>query len=196
MLRMQEMTFPKFQKFSGGLREYSLRPPPFMRGILATHVAFSHCYPPHGKILKKGPETKYLKTLHPIRGLHLRDLTLKITMLIALLSGQRCQTIHALDISDMQVVCHPNQQYVFQINKLLKTSRPGKHFSLLTLQAYPADEQLCIFKTIQVYLVKTKPLRGNHTQLLISYQQPHKPVTTYTIAICKVAESSSGQSRN
>ena len=63
---------------------------------------------PHGKILKKGPETKYLKTLHPIRGLHLRDLTLKITMLIALLSGQRCQTIHALDISDMQVVCHPN----------------------------------------------------------------------------------------
>ena len=50
-------------------------------------------------------KTKYLKTLHPIRGLHLRDLTLKITMLIALLSGQRCQTIHALDISDMQVVC-------------------------------------------------------------------------------------------
>ena len=93
-------------------------------------------------------KTKYLKTLHPIRGLHLRDLTLKITMLIALLSGQRCQTIHALDINDMQVVCHPNQQYVFQINKLLKTSRPGKHFSHLTLQAYPADEQLCIFKTI------------------------------------------------
>jgi hypothetical protein len=66
MLRMQEMTFPgfKFQKFSGGVL------PPFMRGILATHVAFSHCYPPliydlterslfkkcpHGKILKKGP---------------------------------------------------------------------------------------------------------------------------------------------
>ena len=93
-------------------------------------------------------KTKYLKTLHPIRGLHLRDLTLKITMLIALLSGQRCQTIHALDINDMQVVYHPNQQYVFQINKLLKTSRPGKHFSHLTLQAYPADEHLCIFKTI------------------------------------------------
>ena len=37
MLRMQEMTFPgfKFQKF-----------PPIMHGILATHVAFSHCYSP------------------------------------------------------------------------------------------------------------------------------------------------------
>jgi hypothetical protein len=72
-LRMQEMAFPcfKFQKFLG---EYTPRPPPFMRGILATHVAFSYCYPPliyylterslfkkcppHGKILKKGPDGK------------------------------------------------------------------------------------------------------------------------------------------
>ena len=38
MLRMQEMTFPrfKFQKFSGGVQPPD---PPFMRGILATHVA-------------------------------------------------------------------------------------------------------------------------------------------------------------
>ena len=45
MLRMQERTFPgfKFQKFSEGVLPQT---PPFMRGILATHVAFSHCYPP------------------------------------------------------------------------------------------------------------------------------------------------------
>jgi hypothetical protein len=70
MLRMQEMAFPgfKFQTFSGGVLPQT---PQFMHGILATHVAFSHCYPPliyylterslfkkcppHGKILKKGP---------------------------------------------------------------------------------------------------------------------------------------------
>jgi hypothetical protein len=34
----------QISNFSG---EYtSAPPPPFMRGILATHVAFSHCYPP------------------------------------------------------------------------------------------------------------------------------------------------------
>ena len=72
MLRMQERTFPgfKFQKFPGGVLPQT-SPLPFMRGILVTHVAFSHCYPPsnilshrkvpfqkmppHGKILKKGP---------------------------------------------------------------------------------------------------------------------------------------------
>jgi hypothetical protein len=101
---------------------------------------------------------KVLKNTTSLEDLHLRDLTLKITMLIALLFGQRCQTIPALDISDMQVVCHPNHQYVFQINKLLK---PGKHFTHLTLQAYPADEQLCIFKTVQVYTwQKRKPLEA------------------------------------
>jgi hypothetical protein len=71
MLRMQEMTFPG-SNFKNFLGEYSPRFPPFMRDILATHVAFSHCYPPliyylterslfkkcppHGKILKKGPD--------------------------------------------------------------------------------------------------------------------------------------------
>jgi hypothetical protein len=98
---------------------------------------------------------QYLKTLHPLEDLHLRD------------------------ISDMQVICHPNQQYVFQMNKLLKTS------TWETLQPFDATS-ITIFKTVQVYLAKTKPLRGNQhvhacTQLLISYQQPHKSVETDTI---------------
>ena len=44
--------------------EYTPRPPPpFMRGILATHVAFSHCYPPliyyltERSLFKKCPPT-------------------------------------------------------------------------------------------------------------------------------------------
>jgi hypothetical protein len=65
---MQEMAF---QNFSGGVCPQT---PLFMRGMLATQVAISHCCPslyclterslfkkcppppPHGKILKKGPD--------------------------------------------------------------------------------------------------------------------------------------------
>ena len=62
------------------------------------------------------------------------DLTLNINMmLITLLFGQRYQTIHAQDISAMQVPCHPNQQCV---------RRQDLGNSHLTLQAYPADEQI------------------------------------------------------
>jgi hypothetical protein len=72
MLRMREMAFLcfKFQKFSEGVHPQTS---PFMHGMLAKHVTFSHCYPPliyysqkgpfsknapppHGKILKKDPE--------------------------------------------------------------------------------------------------------------------------------------------
>ena len=103
-------------------------------------------------------------------------------MLIAMLSGQRCETIHALDINSMKVEVHPTQQYVFQINQLLKTSRPGKHLNHLVLQSYPEDKQLCICEVLQAYLEKTQPLRANYTQLLISYQKPHQPVTSETTA--------------
>jgi hypothetical protein len=59
MLRMQEMAFPcKFQKFSG---EYApeAQTPLFMRGMSATHVAFSRSYPPLiYSISQKGPFSK------------------------------------------------------------------------------------------------------------------------------------------
>lgn len=120
-----------------------------------------------------------LKTWHPASEINLKALTMKVTMLIALLSEQRCQTLKALDIKDM--VVH-NQKYVFKIKKLLKTSRPGKHLSDLELCAYTPDETLCIFSYLNAYIERTEKLRGDNSQLLISYQKPFAPVSTDTIA--------------
>ena len=44
---------------------------------------------------------KHLTTQHPAKNLNLKDLTLKVTMLLMLLSGERCQTIHALTLESM-----------------------------------------------------------------------------------------------
>ena len=148
-----------------------------LRGIFTTRPSL----PRYKSVWDVAIVLRYLKTLHPLSQLSLRELTLKLTMLIALLSGQRCQTIHALDINSMKVEAHPTRQFIFQINQLLKTSRPGKHFSHLVLQSYPEDKQLCICEALDAYVEKTKPLRENYTQLLISYQKPHQPVTTDTI---------------
>jgi len=46
---------------------------------------------------------KYLKQISNDE-MSLKDITLKLTMLLAVLTGQRCQTIHLLDISNMQQV--------------------------------------------------------------------------------------------
>ena len=100
-------------------------------------------------------------------------------MLIALLSGQRCQTLQALDIANMLTLEH---KYVFRITKLLKTSKPGNHLSRVELRAFTPDGTLCIFSYLKVYMERTAKLRGNNSQLLISYQRPHSPVSTDTIA--------------
>ena len=45
----------------------------------------------------------YLKTSHPVDSLSLKDLSFKFRMLLLLVSGQRGQAIHMLDLNDMIV---------------------------------------------------------------------------------------------
>ena len=92
---------------------------------------------------------KYLKTLHPPEQLSLKDLTLKMVVLIALMSGQRCQTIHALDTTTIVLSA---EKSVFYIYKLLKTSRPGIHYGCLELKAYADDKQLFVVYVLQEYV--------------------------------------------
>ena len=74
----------------------------------------------------------YLAKLGPPEKLSLKNLTLKVVMLMALLSGQRRQTLHTLSIDRMQI---SSDKCVFFINSLLKTSKPGKHLSCIEFQA-------------------------------------------------------------
>lgn len=46
---------------------------------------------------------KYLKTLTPVYMLSLRVLSYKLVTLLLLLTGQRLQTIHSLDLDDITV---------------------------------------------------------------------------------------------
>ena len=45
-----------------------------------------------------------------------------------ILSGQRCQTIHALSPRDMQV---SDSKAVFSVNECLKITKPGKYLTKL-----------------------------------------------------------------
>ena len=121
----------------------------------------------------------YLSSLHPPQDLTLQDLTYKTTMLLALLFGQRCQTLHLLSVRGM-VLKHDS--CVFTIRKLLKTSRPGKHVSALTFTAYSPDSRLCPIVCLSEYVKRTSELRKGSDQLLVSFQKPYQPVSTDTIS--------------
>ena len=84
---------------------------------------------------------EYLERFYPLEILSLKDITYKTVMLVTLLSGQQCQTIHALTFSGMKQTTYI---VTFKINKLLKTSKPGKYFGYLQFKMYLFDKQLTL----------------------------------------------------
>ena len=103
---------------------------------------------------------------------------MKTTMLLALVTGQRCQTIQVLNTEQL---VRSDDMWSFHINKLLKTSRPGKHFGKIEIKAFTEDKLICPVTALKEYVARTLPVRQQNSQLLLSYQKPHKPVSSETI---------------
>lgn len=121
----------------------------------------------------------YLMKLRAPSALSMKNLTLKVVMLMALLSGQRRQILHSLHIDLMSL---STDKCVFTITSLLKTSRPGKHLSFIEFQVYAPDIRLYVVRHLEHYVSKTSSLRGDEKKLVISYSKPHKSVSTVTIS--------------
>ena len=121
----------------------------------------------------------YLSSLSLADKLDLKSLTLKLVMLIALVSAQRGQSINILDIQCMR---EASTQFEFLLSEHIKQSRPGYKVPSVVLKAYPDDPSLCVFTHLKEYLKRTKPLRGTEAKLFISFIKPHKVVSKETIS--------------
>lgn len=106
-----------------------------------------------------------------------KSLSFKCVTLIAIVTGQRVQTLGALNIDNM---VHSNDDVMFTIDKILKTSRPGHHISV-KFSKFSEDINLCPVTCLLHYLSRTKNLRS-HSQLFISLNRPHRPITTQTLS--------------
>ena len=84
-------------------------------------------------------------------------------------------------LSLKELVTLPESSCSFSIPKPVKQTRPGTHGHDLCFRAYLNDSRLCIVKCIQEYITRTKPLRRDKTQLLVSFVKPHKAVSKDTI---------------
>lgn len=121
---------------------------------------------------------RYLKTLWPLEKFTIKELTFKLVMLIVLTTGQRCQTLTCLDTSQEYMKKH-DDCYDFALTEHLKQDRPTNVFGNLRLYKY-FDPELCVYGTLQYYLIVTTLLRIS-TKLLVSYIKPYNPVTSSTI---------------
>ena len=100
----------------------------------------------------------------------LKELSYKLVMLLALLSGHRCQTLHCLSVFLLKM---SDSKCVFAVDVLLKQSHKGKHLAPQVFLAFPQNEKLCIVSVLKEYFRRMKEIRGEENKLLLSYQEPH-----------------------
>ena len=137
------------------------------RSALSSHITLENgtCVGQHplvsrlmkGIFQEKPPRPKYteiwdvsivlshLRSLSPVDKLSLKELTLKLIVLILLVSGQRGQIVHLLSIDHMVPM---NNCYTFQIVDHLKQSRPGVKNPLVELRPFE-DKSLCVVTTLK-----------------------------------------------
>ncbi|GFN81283.1 Gag-Pol polyprotein [Plakobranchus ocellatus] len=131
--------------------------------------------------LKRNPGFLNRKKILEIEPLYLsqsKRLLAELVTLCALVTGHRCQSLHALDITNMHI---SSSKAVFYLQTLLKTNSPKNPASVITLAAYREDRRMCVFTCLKHYLKRTRPLRTSN-QLFISSQSPHNGVTKDTLA--------------
>ena len=121
----------------------------------------------------------YLTTLDPIGKLTLKDLTLKLLMILLLVTGQSGQSIHLLNVVTMHL---SDTSCVFNLTSHTKTCKPGQPASAITIQEFKQDCRLCPVKTLKEYLKRTDTIRGDEQQLFINFVKPHKSVSRDTIS--------------
>jgi hypothetical protein len=118
----------------------------------------------------------------------LEFLTWKLTFLLLLASGARRSEIHAVTEEGSRIaengeyaVISPSSQFVAK-NEVAK-GKPLEPFVIRSLEHYSSsDKCLCPVRCLRVYKERTKKIRGNRKQLLISVRKMEKDLHMNTIS--------------
>ena len=123
----------------------------------------------------------FLESKFPLLALELSVKTLKTAALVALVSAQRSQTLSALSIEFMNSTATDNQ---FEVNSLLKSSRPGKSSLIVSLPAFPENEKLCALSTLLHYVARAVSIRQplNSSKVSVSYGKHCKVDSSATLS--------------
>jgi len=103
----------------------------------------------------------------------------KLTMLLALTRPSRSADLSRLDLIRR---VHKPDGVCFYPNVLAKQSRQGSQTANFFFPSFPGNPTLCPVMTLKAYEDKTKLIRGDETNLLLSFIKPHKAVTPSSVA--------------
>ena len=150
----------------------------FMKGVFQRKPSL----PRYRVTWSVGQVLSYLEQ-QTLSDISLKDLTLKVTMLLCLLTGQRLQTLAAMHLDHTALNDH---QCIFYINEVLKFSRPQKHIAPVTPRRYDVNTNLCGTPFTQVLGHDRSLIRRDKAEarrLLLRFRKPHCGVTVDTISL-------------
>ena len=81
-----------------------------------------------------------------------RQLTLKVTILLALTSASRAGGLHNLDIRFM---ARTENKYSFSFNKLSKSYKQGQKPPVVEFRGYSDDKDLCVVTALVEYILRS-----------------------------------------
>lgn len=114
-----------------------------------------------------------------ISELSLKDLSHKLIILLALITGHRLQTFSLISIDNIR----ETEDYIeIKIDKSIKTSKSGRSQLVLTIPFYKEDPKVCVASVLKQYLDRTRKLRNDIKELFISFKRPHKSVGSQTLS--------------
>lgn len=147
----------------------------FMRGIFAKRPAL----PKYNSTWDTAIVLSFLEKQFPHRTLSLLQLTKKLAVLLLLLSGQRGQSIHSLDIRNIEC---SDVSIVLRFGEVLKTSKPGRHLQEIVLPAFNKNPALCVVLAYRDYVKRTLPLRVETDRLFLSTIRPYHRAARDTVS--------------
>ena len=113
----------------------------------------------------------------------MKNLTLKLVMLMALVSLSRANLLHKLDL---RFRVFKRDGVLFTLPPVRKSSRVTSPPIDITFPAFPQDRRLCIVNYLKTYERKTKSFRqvckDNPDPLFLSYYRPHRPIASTTVS--------------
>ena len=107
---------------------------------------------------------EHLKTIEPLEQITLKELTLKLVMLLLLATGQRGQSIYLLSLDGITM---KDNSCIFELMEHIKTSKPNKVTKPIEIRLYQPDKTLCPLTVLKAYIKRTKALLKNtETQVI------------------------------
>ena len=121
----------------------------------------------------------FIKSKPTLTNCDLKTLSHRLAILLCLTTGQRDQTIKCLNLDCIKI---SSDKVVLFVPETLKTTRPGHHLPPIELKTFK-DSELCVVAHLKQYIKMTASFRNAGTnQLLLSFVQPHKPISTSTLS--------------